>query len=283
MGLGPSGPPPHTSLRCGYGNGNNSRAGQEETHHPGLRGEGSYPPTPRVGVGGRLGVRWGEGSSPGSSVQKEAEPSSGWPSLPWSPPEMLRWACPQALDTRAHPGCEPFTAPSGSSLEGADLRPSHLLGQYAHHVWPDPGVRHDRRPPPQIVPPGTPTPWPSLSPGVSTLPPLSASACLSACLSVCPSPSGCLISTSLWIMKPGVEGTQANLPVSAHGLVDQARARETPRAGWGQLGGRSSRNREGTHSCAWGERVVRLGAGQAGWFLQWRMGIPPEGSGQPAT
>ena len=191
--------------------------------------------------------------------------------------------CPQALDTRAHPGCEPFTAPSGSSLEGADLRPSHLLGQYAHHVWPDPGVRHDRRPPPQIVPPGTPTPWPSLSPGVSTLPPLSASACLSACLSVCPSPSGCLISTSLWIMKPGVEGTQANLPVSAHGLVDQARARETPRAGWGQLGGRSSRNREGTHSCAWGERVVRLGAGQAGWFLQWRMGIPPEGSGQPAT
>lgn len=208
MGLGPSWPPPHTSPRCGYGNGNNSRAGQEETHHPGLRGEGSYSPTPRVWGG--LESSGGRGHPQGQACRRKPSPAQGGPPCPGAP-------------QRRSDGCAHTDVPTGPGHTCASRLPAvHCpLGfitwgelTSAHHTYSGgtrttcdltPGSAMTDAHLPRwshLVPPPT---RPSLSPGVSTLPPLSASACLSACLSVCPSPTGCLTSTSLWIMKPGVE------------------------------------------------------------------------------
>lgn len=199
-------------------------AGQaRKTHHPGLQGGGSCSPTPRV-LGAWSPVRGGviprAKRAEGSRAQLRVAPR-----VPEPPRDaqmgVPTQACLQALDTRAHPSCQPFTAPRVHHVGGADLHPARLLGRCKHRVWPDPRVCRDRCPLPQTVLPGTPTHpgQPSLSLGVSTLPPLFASARLSVCLFPAvsvrvPVPLRLsLISTSLSVMKPGVEGTGANPPV----------------------------------------------------------------------
>lgn len=194
MGLGPSQPPPHTSLRCGYSNSNNSRAGPEETHHPGLQGGrgggGLLLPHSQSVRGLESSAR--RGHPQGQACRRKLSPAQGGPPCPGAP-EMLRWVCPHRR------ACRPWThvciqaasrslPPRVHHVGGADLHPARLLGRCTHRVWPDPRVCRDRCPLPQTVLPGTPPTQPSLSLGVSTLPPLFASARLSVCLS----PSDCL-------------------------------------------------------------------------------------------
>ena len=182
----------------------------------------------------------------GQVCRRKPSPAQGGP-LPRSPRDtqmgVPTQTCPQALDTRAHPGCQPFTAPSGSSRRGADLRLAHLLGRCAHHLWPDPRVCRDRRPPPQTVLPGAPT-HPALSVTGGSRPFLP-SLLLPVCLSARPTLAVSHFHFSL-DHEARSGGNLGQPSCSWPGLVDQAQARETPRAGWGQVGSHSSRNRGGT-------------------------------------
>lgn len=140
-GATPHGPWPlsassHTSLRCGYSNSNNSRAGPEGSSPWFARGGGSCSPTPRV-LGAWSPVRGG--GHPRPSVQKEARgPAQGGPRVP-GPPEMLRWVCPHRR------ACRPWThvriqAASRSlplgfiHVSGADLHPLHAYSGGASTV-----------------------------------------------------------------------------------------------------------------------------------------------------
>ena len=212
MGLGPSWPPPHTSLRCGYGNGNNSWAGQEETHHPGLQEGGLLLPHSQS-LGGLESSRE-RGHPQGQVCRRKPSPAQGGPPAP-EPPRCSD-GCAHT-DVPAGPGhtCAYWVpavhCPLGFITQGELTSAWHAYSGGARTVCgltPGSAVT-DAHLPRQSCPVPPPT-RPSLSPGG-----LDPSSPLCFCLSVrVPVPLRLsLISTSLLIMKPGVEGTWANPPV----------------------------------------------------------------------
>ena len=205
---------------------------------------GSCSPTPRV---------WGAWSPVGGGVIPRAKCAEGSraqlrvASCPGAP-ETLRWVCPHRCAHRPWThvrilGASRSLLPRVHHAGGADLRLAHLLGRCTHHLWPDPRVCRDRHPPPQTVLPGAPT-HPALSVTGGSRPFLP-SLLLPVCLSARPTLAVSHFHFSL-DHEARSGGNLGQPSCSWPGLVDQAQARETPRAGWGQVGSHSSRNRGGT-------------------------------------
>lgn len=191
-----------------------------------------------------------QGHAEGSRAQLRVAPVSR------SPPEMLRWVCltgvPAGPDTRAHPSCQPLTAPSGSSrAELTFTQHAYSGGASTPVCGPTRGLLH--RCPLQTVLPGTSThPGQPLSvTGGLNLPPLLLS-CPPVRLSKFPAVSVCvpvpppsLISTSSLSHEAGSGGNQI-IPSCLLALPGRPGTGQGDTKGLsgGRRGSHSSRNRE---------------------------------------
>lgn len=201
MGLGPSRPPPRTSLRCGYSNSNNSRAGPEDSSPWFARGGLLLPHSQSLGG---LESSAGRGHPQGQACRRKPSPAQGGPPCPGAP-------------QRCSDGCAHTGVPAGPGHTCASKLPAvHCpLGSitwveltFTQHAYSG-GARavcgptrgsavtdaHFPRRSCLAPPPTQPSPlchWGSQPFLPSLLLPVCPFVCSQLCLSVCLSPSGCL-------------------------------------------------------------------------------------------